>query len=118
MKNGKTDGRSPMIIRAYLWPMAQVKLKIAIRRDGKSPDLKVNDKQLQTDNLVYIFIDIILSVNASKYGMTIIELTSFPNYKVYSREIIQKGSKGEKQFLHVTHRLDLKYMYTENHKYI
>ena len=43
------------------------KIKIAIRRDGKSPDLKVNDKQLQTASLVYIFDDIILSVNASKY---------------------------------------------------
>ena len=54
-------------------------LKIAIRRDGKSPDLKVNDKQLQTANIVYIFYFIILSVNASKYGiLTIIELTSFP----------------------------------------
>ena len=29
--------------------------KIAIRRARKSPDLKVNDKQLQTINLVYIF---------------------------------------------------------------
>ena len=53
-------------------------IKIAIRRDGKSPDLKVNDKHLQTANLVYIFDDRILNVNASKYGMmTIIELTSF-----------------------------------------
>ena len=32
-------------------------IKIAIRRDGKSPDLKVNDKQLQTANLVYVFDD-------------------------------------------------------------
>ena len=53
--------------------------KKEIRRDGKSPDLKVNDKQLQTANLVYIFDDIILSVNTSKYGMlAIIELTSIP----------------------------------------
>ena len=43
-------------------------IKIAIRRDGKSPDLKVNDKQLQTANLVYIFDEIILRVTASKYG--------------------------------------------------
>ena len=41
--------------------------KIAIRRDGISPDLKVNDRQLQTASLVYIFDGIILSVNASKY---------------------------------------------------
>ena len=53
-------------------------LKIAVRGDGKSPDLKVNDKQLQTANLVFIFDEIILSVTASKYGMmTTIELTSF-----------------------------------------
>ena len=38
-----------------------------VRRDGKSPDLKVNNKKLQTANLVYIFYDIILSVNASIY---------------------------------------------------
>ena len=50
-------------------------LKIATRRDGKSPYLKVNDKQLQTANLVYIFDDKILSVDACKYGvMTIVEL--------------------------------------------
>ena len=54
------------------------KRKIAIRRDGKSPDLKVNNKQLQTANLVYIFDDIILSANASKYViLAIIELKSF-----------------------------------------
>ena len=54
-------------------------IKIAIRRDGKSPDLIVNDKQLQKANLVYIFDDIILSVNARKYGiLTIIEFKSFP----------------------------------------
>ena len=44
------------------------------------PDLKVNDKQLQTANLVhvYIFDKMILGVTASKYGMmTNIELTSF-----------------------------------------
>ena len=52
--------------------------KIVIRRDKKISGLKVNEKQLQTANLVYIFDDIILNVNASKYGMmTIIELTSF-----------------------------------------
>ena len=46
-------------------------VKIAIRRNAKSPDLKVNDKQLQTANLVYIYIfdDIILNVKASKYGI-------------------------------------------------
>ena len=47
--------------------------------DGKFPDLKVIDKQLQTANLVYILNEIILSVTASKYGMmTIIVSTSFP----------------------------------------
>ena len=41
-----------------------LKVKIAIRGDGKSPDLKVNDKQLQTANLVYILDEIIMSVIA------------------------------------------------------
>ena len=52
--------------------------KIAIRRDGKSPDSKVMNKQLQTANLIYIFDEIILSVTASKFGMmTVIELRGF-----------------------------------------
>ena len=66
------------------------------QKGGKSPDLKVNDKQLQTATLVYtsVFNDIILRVNASKYGiLTIIGLTGL-SFKVYSREITQKGSKG------------------------
>ena len=44
-------------------PLLTLKQIITIRRDGKSPDLKVNDKQLQTAFLVYIFDDIILNVN-------------------------------------------------------
>ena len=40
--------------------------KIAIRGDGKSPDQKVIDMQLQAANLVYIFDVIILSVTANK----------------------------------------------------
>ena len=31
----------------------------------------------------------------------------------HSREKTQKGSKGEQPFLHVTHNLDLIYMYTK-----
>ena len=42
--------------------------KIAIRGDGKSPDQKVIDMQLQAANLVYIFDVIILSVTANKSG--------------------------------------------------
>ena len=38
--------------------------KIAIRGDGKSPDQKVIDMQLQAANLVYIFDVIILSVTS------------------------------------------------------
>ena len=53
-------------------------IKIAIREGWQIPDLKVNDKELQTANLVYIFDKIKLSVPASKYRMmTIIERTSF-----------------------------------------
>ena len=48
-------------------------VKIAIRGDGKSPDQKVIDMQLQAANLVYIFDVIILSVTANKSGRT-----SFP----------------------------------------
>ena len=52
--------------------------KIAIRRDGKSLNLKVNDKHLQTANLVYIFDEkhVILSVTTNKYGMKTITLSS------------------------------------------
>ena len=42
------------------------KAKIAIRGDGKSPDQKVIDMQLQAANLVYIFDVIILSVTTTK----------------------------------------------------
>ena len=35
------------------------------------------------------------------------------HYKVHSREITQKASKGEQPFLHVTHRLDPIYMPTK-----
>ena len=70
-------------------------IKISIRRDGKSPNLKVNDKQLQTAKLgCILFDDIILSVNASLYGMmTINELTSFP-YKVHSRYLLKRVARG------------------------
>ena len=37
------------------------------------PNLKVNDKQLQPANLVYMFDEIILSVTASKYGIMTVE---------------------------------------------
>ena len=50
--------------------------KIAIRGDGKSPDQKVIDMQLQAANLVYIFDVIILSVTANKSGRLTVE-TSF-----------------------------------------
>ena len=36
------------------------KVKIAIRGDGKSPDQKVIDMQLQAANLVYIFNNVVL----------------------------------------------------------
>ena len=49
-------------------------LKIAIRGDGKSPDQKVIDMQLQAANLVYIFDVIILSVTANKSGRLTVEL--------------------------------------------
>ena len=77
--------------------------KIAIRGDGKSPDQKVIDMQLQAANLVYIFDVIILSVTANK--------SSFKGD--YS-----KGCKGEQPFLHVTHHFHLIYMSTKDHKNI
>ena len=68
-------------------------LKIAIRGDGKSPDQKVIDMQLQAANLVYIFDVIILSVTANKSGRLTVETSFLPlnsqasSYKVHSREI-------------------------------
>ena len=57
------------------WPHS----KNSHQRRWLIPNLKVNDMQLQTANLVYIFDEIILSVTASKnVMMTIIEPTSFP----------------------------------------
>ena len=79
--------------------------KIAIRGDGKSPDQKVIDMQLQEANLVYIFDVIILSVTANKSGRLTVETSFLPlnsqafSYKVHSREITYKSSKGEQQFL-------------------
>ena len=55
------------IIRcSVLYTVKCKKKKIAIRGDGKSPDQKVIDMQLQAANLVYIFDVIILSVTANK----------------------------------------------------
>ena len=39
-------------------------------------------------------------------------------YKVHSREITQKASKGEQPFLHATHRLDPIYMPTKYYQNI
>ena len=55
-----------------------VNLKIAIRGDGKSPDQKVIDMQLQAANLVYIFDVIILSVTANKSGRLTVETSFLP----------------------------------------
>ena len=52
--------------------------KIAIRGDGKSPDQKVIDMQLQAANLVYIFDVIILSVTANKSGRLAVETSFLP----------------------------------------
>ena len=54
------------------------KKKIAIRGDGKSPDQKVIDMQLQAANLVYIFDVIILSVTANKSGRLTVETSFLP----------------------------------------
>ena len=53
-------------------------IKIAIRGDGKSPDQKVIDMQLQAANLVYIFDVIILSVTANKSGRLTVETSFLP----------------------------------------
>ena len=52
--------------------------KKAIRGDGKSPDQKVIDMQLQAANLVYIFDVIILSVTANKSGRLTVETSFLP----------------------------------------
>ena len=74
--------------------------------------------QLQAANLVYIFDVIILSVTANKSGRLTVETSFLPlnsqasSYKVHSREITYKSSKGEQQFLNARHPLDLLYIYT------
>ena len=74
--------------------------------------------QLQAANLVYIFDVIILSVTAIKSGRLTVETSFLPlnsqasSYKVHSREITYKSSKGEQQFLNARHPLDLLYIYT------
>ena len=99
-------------------PLRPYLKKIAIRGDGKSPDQKVIDMQLQAANLVYIFDVIILSVTANKSGRLTVETSFLPlnlqasSYKVHSREITYKSSKGEQQFLNARHPLDLLYIYT------
>ena len=104
--------------KMYYLPKFEAYIKIAIRGDGKSPDQKVIDMQLQAANLVYIFDVIILSVTANKSGRLTVETSFLPlnsqasSYKVRSREITYKSSKGEQQFLNARHPLDLLYIYT------
>ena len=101
-----------------LYDTSKLGKNIAIRGDGKSPDQKVIDLQLQAANLVYIFDVIILSVTANKSGRLTVETSFLPlnsqasSYKVHSREITYKSSKGEQQFLNARHPLDLLYIYT------
>ena len=108
------DGRNKNVLIFRVTPL----IKIAIRGDGKSPDQKVIDMQLQAANLVYIFDVIILSVTANKSGRLTVETSFLPlnsqasSYKVHSREITYKSSKGEQQFLNARHPLDLLYIYT------
>ena len=47
----------------------------------------------------------------------VLSTQAFP-YKVHSRGITQKASKGEQPFLHATHRLDLIYMPTKYYQNI
>ena len=65
-----------MIRKIYEPAYCQMIKKIAIRGDGKSPDQKVIDMQLQAANLVYIFDVIILSVTANKSGRLTVENSS------------------------------------------
>ena len=76
----------------FVWPSVNFLMtkKTLSIRDGKFPDLKVNDKQLQTANLVYIFDEIILSVTASKYGMTTVEIQFHFYLYIHPREVSQK----------------------------
>ena len=125
--------RKIKLIQTFIEVLVTCKIKkIAIRGDGKSPDQKVIDMQLQAANLVYIFDVIILSVTANKSGRLTVETSFLPlnsskgisqrvlkllsaqasSYKVHSREITYKSSKGEQQFLNARHPLDLLYIYT------
>ena len=65
----------PYVKQDLIWNLP---LKIAIRGDGKSPDQKVIDMQLQAANLVYIFDVIILSVTANKSGRLTVETSFLP----------------------------------------
>ena len=66
-----------MLLLFYIKTCDETK-KIAIRGDGKSPDQKVIDMQLQAANLVYIFDVIILSVTANKSGRLTVETSFLP----------------------------------------
>ena len=71
--NGSVKLKQPVTIHVYFTLQ-----KIAIRGDGKSPDQKVIDMQLQAANLVYIFDVIILSVTANKSGRLPVETSFLP----------------------------------------
>ena len=61
------------------------------RRDGKSPDLRINYKQLQTANLVYIFDEIILSVTEAFPGSKVAcDTLSRPGIYVYQIHVSSK----------------------------
>ena len=73
-----TQTRHPLSISDEKNVYVQHPSKIAIRGDGKSPDQKVIDMQLQAANLVYIFDVIILSVTANKSGRLTVETSFLP----------------------------------------
>ena len=82
---------------------------ISIRRDGISPYLKVNDKQLKTAMVQpsIIFDEIKLSVTASKYGMITVETTSFlPLNSFKGGKKVKMVSPKEQSFLHLTKHCD------------
>ena len=73
-----TNGVSAVCQRQWILKLETHINIFSTRGDGKSPDQKVIDMQLQAANLVYIFDVIILSVTANKSGRLTVETSFLP----------------------------------------
>ena len=73
-----------------------------------------NRKNMHMKNHAYIVTLYICLPMIIKISQRVLKLLSAQasSYKVHSREITYKSSKGEQQFLNARHPLDLLYIYT------